>query len=418
MLVLKLGWRNLWRNSRRSLINISAIATAFAFIILLLGLGEGMKRQMLENGTGLMLGHLQLHHPDYLPDRSFYDTLGRAEARSSDLVREVESKGGVLAASPRVYGFALLSTGENSSGGQLMGILPGSEHRLTTILDELVEGDLDLEPGAWRLLLGEILAQELKAGLGSEVAAVTQAADGSLGNNLFRVSGILRTGLPYLDRSLAIVHLADLQELLVMEEGRVHEIAVKIEDALRARAFSDGLNEAGSLSFEVRASSWEELLPQLRDYVNLSGKVYAFFIALVAIFAALGILNTMMMAVFERTREIGTVASLGMMPGQIVASILAESAFLSLIGLSAGLVVGALLMQHFTTEGLDLSRWMGELAIANTHMDPVIVFYWSWGQVAASAVGLAVASVLAAGLPARRASRMNPVEAVRAHQEA
>lgn len=411
MLIIRLGWRNLWRNPRRSLISISAVATAFVFLILLLGMSEGLKRQMLQNGTGLLMGQVQLHHPEYLPDRSLYDTLGGDQGVALDWLGQIGSRPGVQDAAARLYGFALLSTGEHSAGAQLIGIQPQNEARVSTVLDSLRGSGLGSQPTG-RILLGETLAADLHAQPGSEVAVVTQAADGSMGNVLYQVSGLLRTGLSALDRTLAMVHVRDLQDLLVLEENRFHEIALKIEDPVQADAITAQINQDPGLPPDVLAQSWGELSPQLRDYLNMFENFYGILIGLVAIFAALGVLNTMMMAVFERTREIGTVGALGMFPFQILASFLVESLFLALWGLALGLVVGALLMQPLMAHGLDLSRWTGELSMMSTRMDPVIRFEWASKLVVESAVGLLIATLLAAGIPARRAARMNPVRAL------
>ena len=261
MIVWRLGWRNLWRNPRRSLITISAVGCGYAFLIALIGLMVGLSGQMLKNGTGLLLGDLQLHHSDYLPERSLYDTVG------SDTTSELESLLHQLSLypelegrSPRVYGFGLFSTGENSAGGRLMGVDPEAEAGVTTFLEGLQTGELSRSVTR-PVLLGSGLARELEATVGTEVAIVTQAADGSLGNDLFLVSGILRTGLSYVDRSLAVLYLTDLQELLVMSPDEIHEIAVKIQDPMAADEFAALLNGSGDLPQDTRARAGESFHP-------------------------------------------------------------------------------------------------------------------------------------------------------------
>ena len=417
MLVLRLGWRNLWRNPRRSVISISTMATAFVILALFLAMMAGLVRQLLDNGTGLMLGHLQLHHPEYLPDRSYFDTLGGDDGIDLQLCRQLESDPLVEAASVRLYAFALLSTGEHSAGAQVIGVDPPSEARVTMLLDGLTDGrGLDGEPMG-KILLGEGLARELKASAGDEVAALTQAADGSLGNDLFRMAGVLRTGISHLDRSLAVTHFSDLQSLMAFDQDRAHEIALRLTDPLQADGFSLRYNSAGDRIEGTEASSWGELSPQLRDYLNMADGMYGFLIGLIGIFAALGVLNTMMMAVFERSREIGTVAALGMSPSKILLSFMAESFYLSLVGVSAGFVLSLLLLIPLTSQGIDLSKWIGEMSIMNARMDPVIIFEWPWKAFLWSAIGLTGASLLASALPARRAARMNPVEALGARKD-
>ena len=417
MLSWKLGWRNLWRRPRRSLINISGVATALLFLVLLLSMTEGLREQLLENGTGLLMGHVQIHHVDYLPDRSVYDTIGEDEALDLDLFRAITREHGFEVVTPRVYGFALLSTGDRSVGGELLGIDPEEELRLSSLLKGLVEGRL-LGPSASReLLLASGLATELQASVGSEIAAVTQAADGSMGNELYQVVGIIRTGLALLDRSLAVLHVSDLQDLLALTRTEFHELALRSDDPAAAPALASSLNRDESLPEDSEARDWGQLAPQLRDYLALFDSFYGFIIGFVALFAALGVLNTMMMAVFERTREVGVVTALGMLPSRMVTILLMEAVFLTLIGLVVGFVLSAAVMQPLGTHGLDLSRWTGELSMLNTRMDPVLHFKWVWGNVLWSAVSLLLANLLAALIPALHATRMDPVEALAAPVE-
>lgn len=417
MLAWRLGWRNLWRNSRRSLITISAVGCGYAILIVLIGLTVGMAGQMLQNGTGLLMGDLQLHHSDYLPERSLYDTIGSdSSSELEEVLHQLSLYPQLAGRSPRVYGFGLLSTGENSAGVRLMGVDPQVESEVSSFLSGLQAGALD-DSVERSLLLGDVLARELEASIGSQVAIVTQAADGSLGNDLFLVTGILHTGLSYLDRSLAVLYLKDLQELLALSPDEVHEIAVRIGDPMAADAFAAQLNASENWPANTVAQSWGELAPQLRDYVSLAQGMYGFIILLIGLFTAIGVLNTMMMAVFERSREIGLVSALGMSPLIIVSSILLESLFLGILGLIGGFGLGAWGMSYLTTQGLDLSRWMGELSMLGTRMDPVLKASWGWDYVLWSALGLLVATLLAALFPAVKAVRLNPVEALSAPVE-
>jgi ABC-type lipoprotein release transport system permease subunit len=393
------------------------VGCGYAVLIVLIGLSVGMAGQMLKNGTGLLMGDLQLHHSDYLPERSLYDTIGSdSGSELEEVLHQLSLYPQLAGRSPRVYGFGLLSTGENSAGARLMGVDPQVELGVSSFLSGLQAGALD-DSVERSLLLGDVLARELEASIGSQVAIVTQAADGSLGNDLFLVSGILHTGLSYLDRSLAVLYLEDLQELLALSPDEVHEIAVRIGDPMAADAFAAKLNASENWPANTVAQSWGELAPQLRDYVSLAQGMYGFIILIIALFTATGVLNTMMMAVFERSREIGLVSALGMRPLLIVSSILLESLFLGILGLIGGFGLGAWGMSYLTTQGLDLRRWMGELSMLGTRMDPILKASWGWDYVFWSAAGLLFATLLAALFPALKAARLNPVEALSAPVE-
>lgn len=414
MIILTLGWRNLWRNARRSWITISAVATAFAFLMALGGLTAGMMIQMLVNGTDLLTGHLQVHNRNYLPDRNMYDLIGGdAGCDVKAVLGRIEGLPGVKAAAPRVYGFALLSTGEHSSGVQLLGVDPERESRVSSVLQSLIKGNGFGPREGHAVVLGDVLSRTLGAGVGSEVAVVTQAADGSLGNDLYEVKGIFRTGLSPLDRSLVLMPRWELQSLMALEPGQIHEIAARLVDPLAAERLSRQLNESKALPAGTAAESWRELLPQLSDYLDLAGGMGWFLISLVGLFAGLGVLNTMMMAVFERTREIGVLNAMGMKPLRILLTFLFESIFLGLLGLGIGFLGGWLLLDYLSTSGIDLRRWTGELSMINTRLDPILKAAWDWDQILWSACGLLVAVVVATLIPARRAFQMKPVEALR-----
>ncbi|MEE2821896.1 MAG: FtsX-like permease family protein [Acidobacteriota bacterium] len=417
MIALRLGWRNLWRNVSRSLITISAIACGFALLIIIIGLVMGIANQMLNNGTSLLLGDVQIHHRNYLPERDLYETLGSGHADNlKELLDKLRHFPELPNLTPRVHAFGLLSSGEYSSGAQLMGVDAESEINVTSFLDGIEEG-LIQPPEAQPVLLGDVLAKELSVTKGSKIAIVTQSADGSLGNDLFYVSGILHTGLAHIDRTLAVFTLSDLQKLLAFEPGTIHEIAISIQDPMIADQVVATLNQSALLPSNGIAHSWGDLAPQLKDYIGVVHGLYGFLILLIALFVAAGVLNTMMMSVFERTREIGLINALGMQPRLIISSILFESFFLGFLGLGLGLGLGTLGMSHLTTEGLNLTRWMGEFAMLGSRMDPILKAVWGWDYVVWSAVGLLTSTVLAALFPAMHATRLDPVEALAAPVE-
>lgn len=409
-MVFLLGWRNLWRNPLRSLITIVGLASGYAVLMFLVSITEGMRVQMLNNGTDLLVGHVQIHHPEYLPDRDLYETLGGSEgtdwrALAERLRREPE----VAASAARIHAAGLASTGETSAGVAIVGIDPVQESKVSGLQGQGSPKNLQ----GRGLLLGESLQQELVAGTGTEIALVTQAADGTIGNDLYRNRGTLRTGMAFLDRSLMLVHLTDLQELLSLAPERIHEITIRLRDPGEAEAFAARLNDSDILPPGTVARSWRSLLPTLSDYLDMVTASYVVMIGLVGLFAALGVLNTMLMSVFERVRELGMLSALGMRPASVVLTVVSESIALAVAGLATGLAVGSLLVWHLSSTGLDLRSWMGEISLLETRMDPVIPVAWSWAAVWLPAVGLLLATVVASLLPALRAAFVNPVLALR-----
>jgi putative ABC transport system permease protein len=414
MLVLRLGWRNLWRNPGRSLLSIAAVAVACAVLITVESLREGLVRQTVENGTRLVLGHLQLQDATFRKDRNLYDTIGGSVgADVPALLAAVERHAGVRAA-PRVVGFGLLSTGQRSSGAEILGVDPVREARVSRLLETVVDGQGLDRASRGAVLLGKTLAEELSVAVGDEVAVVTQAADGSLGNELWRVRGIIRTGLATLDRSLAIVAIGDLQELMALGPERIHQVVARLADPDQAARVAEALVTSGTLPRGAQVDSWETLVPVLADYRRLIRAWGWVMVAIVGTFAAFGVLNTMLMAVFERTHELGVLASLGLRPALVLAMVLAECASLAAVGIAAGILTGVGGMAYFVVHGWDLTRWAQGLTISGVLVDPILRGAWTWRSLPSIAVSLAVIVCLAGLVPALRAARLRPVAALAA----
>jgi putative ABC transport system permease protein len=416
LIASRLGWRNLLRNPHRSVITALAIAAAFLILIVLIGLLGGIRDQLLKNGTELMLGHLQLHHTDYIVDRHVSDTIPTDDLDA--LIGQLTSRADVRAVAPRVRAFGLVSSGEASAGGLLLGLDPVPEARVTILLEEMQGDGVVPDAGSFRVLLGAALAREIDAGVGSEIAVVAQASDGSLGNRLFTVSGLVRTGLSSIDRTLAVAHISDLQLLLALGADDVHELALLIDDPFAADHIAAELDHGAGLPHGTRVRSWGELSPQLRDYIAMSQGVGGFLILIVAVFAAFGVVNSMLMAVFERTREFGTLNAIGTRPTLLLGSLLVESALLAGFGLALGLALGVVVMHDLIHNGWDLSRITGELSLMETRLDPLLRGAWVWGDVSRSAAGLLFATLVAALIAGGRILRLDPVEAMSAPTEA
>jgi putative ABC transport system permease protein len=415
-IAFRFGSRNLLRNPHRSIITALAIAAAFLILIVLIGLLGGIREQLLKNGTELMLGHLQLHQTEYVVDRHVSDTIPTDQLDA--FVDGLMSRADVSAVAPRVRAFGLISSGEASAGGMLLGLDPSREALVTSLLDSSQGDGVVPGPGSFGMLLGVGLAREIDAAVGTEVAVVSQASDGSLGNMLFTVSGLVRTGLHNVDRALAVTHISDLQALLALGPNDVHELAMVVGDPFAADDIAAELNQRAGLPAMTLVRSWGELSPQLRDYIAMSQGVGGFLILIVAVFAAFGVANSMLMAVFERTREFGTLNAIGTQPSLLLGALLIESALLAGFGLVLGLVLGGVVMNDLIHNGWDLTRITGELSLMETRLDPLLRGAWVWTDVIQSAIGLLIATLVASLIAGGRILRLDPVEAMSAPTEA
>lgn len=410
----QIAWRNLGRNAKRTAITVTAIALGYAMLLLFACLLEGIRQQMIENGTRLLLSHLQVHAPDYYPDRSLYHTLGGQTGTDVQrLLVALETLPAVRAASPRVYGYGLVGSHEHSAGAELVGVVPTQEARVTTLHTRLLHGHYLSEQEPRGIVLGDKLAALLRVGLGSEVVIVTQAADGSIGNDLYRVRGIFHTGSDVLDRTLVLMPLPTLQDLLHLETNRVHEIAVHVTDAAEATPVAAAVQRHLRPLLAVETRAWPVLAPELAEYARLNRSSTTILFGIVFVVAVIGVTNTMLMAVFERTRELGVLMALGMRPSSVVGLVLAEAGLLAVLSLLLGSGLSIPCLWYLAVYGLDLRQVLDSLSIVGVVLDPIWYGRHDLATYLRAGLGLALTAIGAALYPALRAARLQPVEAMR-----
>ena len=264
------------------------------------------------------------------------------------------------------------------------------------------------------VVVGDKLASTIGVQLGSEIALLTQAADGSIGNDLYTVAGVFHTGLDALDRSLVLMSLTSLQQLLHLAPGQIHEVGIKLNNITDATAVAAALQIRLAKIAPMRVMAWPELAPELADYVQFNRGITFVLFFIFFLLAVIGIMNTMLMAVFERTRELGMLMALGMRPVQVIGLIMAEAAALAGASLVVGGAIGAPLLWYLQVHGLDLGGATGEVV---TLAGVVVGHLWygrqdfpAYGQ---AALGLGATALVSALYPAWRAAHFRPTEAMR-----
>lgn len=406
--LLAVAWRNLWRHGRRSLITASAMAVALALCMGSLALSDGMFAQFHRVLVVQTLGHVQVHHPDYPHKRQLHFTIPDADA----VVAALRQTPGVDKLSARVFGHGLLGSEETSTGARLLGVTPADELALTHLDDKLDSGRFLADAPAGEVVLGAKLAETLKAEVGAELVLITQASDGSMGTALLNVVGIARTGSAALDRAGAFVHIDDLREVLVLDD-QLHEVLLTTPEV---RGDADALAAATRAALGDRGllvRTWKEADPNVAEMLSTSDAAIWVFLVIIFGVASLGVLNTMLMAVLERTRELGVLQALGLGPWRLMALIILESALLAALSAAAGLVLGGLMDWWMVAKGLDFSVNGEGFSQMGVMMDPII-----YGQVRPERVVWIVAilfavTVAASIWPAARAARLSPVDAMR-----
>jgi len=410
---LRVGWRNLGRHRRRTVITAMALAWGFAAVVLFSGILEGMGSDFIRSGTDLMAGQVRIQNPAYEPERELWDVIGGDDGVPvSELLSRIRSDPDVLGATPRLYGAGIIASDSTSRGGLLMGIVPESEAGVTHFLEGVLEG-APPEDGAYQVLLGQELARQLRTSVGEEVVLVAPSADGSLGNELFTVSGIVRTGIPEVDAAQVILHLDDLQFLLALGTDDVHEIAVALRNPWDAPAVAARLStELADLTGEMEVAPWTEFRPELVEFAGLISGMNWVILIVIFLMAAFGVANTMLMGTFERRREFAVVKALGMRPGRIVAMVVGESLVLGLLAVVAGALISLPLVLWLIHYPIDLTPIAGEQMFMDGLFRFVVRVEHSWDIPIRAAVGLVVTAVLAALYPALRAVRVPAAEAL------
>ncbi len=406
MLFLSMAWRNVWRNRRRSLLTIVAIALGLAFNIFMRAIGDGFHEQMVDNSVRSHIGHLQIHRAGYHEDPGLNKTLPSPD----EVRRAIETLPGVRGYSLRVLGDGLASTAENSAGVAVVGIDPRQENSVTTIERGVVEGKYLDSAQERPVLIGDRLATNLKAGLDDKIVLMVQAADGSMGADLFRVVGIFRSGSPELDRGMVFLLLPDAQTLFALD-GRITEAVVLLRSSLEVPAAQAALRSALA-GQKVEVLTWYEVEPFLLQFIELDDAFFYIIVVFFFVVISIGILNTIMMSVFERVREFGVMMALGAQPRQIIKLVVEEAFVLGLTGVVIGCSIGVAATLYFASHGMNLSAW-GEGAAALGMTSTVVYTKLTAANLIISDSSVLGVVVLVGLYPAFYASRLRPVEAIR-----
>ncbi len=408
----RIAFRNLGRNPKRTVLAASALAFGFVAAIVMAAVSDGMTAEMIENGTHALSGQIQLHARDYLPARHIYDTIGDSGVTVDQLVAAVEAQPGVLAAAPRVYGAGLLSTAAHTEAAMIVGMDPAREPAVSRLAASINEGRAPRE-GAKEIAIGSETARRLHVAVDTQIVVVAPAADGSLGNDLYVVSGVFHTGLADLDAGMAVMSLDALQALLVLPAGRVHEIAVSVRQPWGAPAIAHAVAATPAAARAgLAVESWTQFRPELASYAALARGSNGLLIAIVFLMAVFGVTNTLLMSTFERRREFAVEQALGVSDGAVARTVVYEGLVLGLCSLLAGAIIAAPILYWWHAAPLDLSRLIGNFTVSGALVRPVLRAEPSWGVPLQAAAALLVTSIIAALYPAFRATRIPPADAM------
>jgi ABC-type lipoprotein release transport system permease subunit len=346
--ILRIAFRNTLRQKRRTALTLLTVLGGFTLAALSIGWSDGTYSYIIKKFTQHRLGQIELHQAGYL-DRPSIDKRIRNYPSVGRVVQQTE---GVEAWAPRVFCAGLASFGDKTAGVQLTGIDPKLEERATAFSRNVLQGMPLSSNSSHQALLGKGLAQILGAQIGDEIVVLTQGADGSIANDVFRLRGIVDTGDETADRLGFYLNLTDAQQLLVLDND-VHEIAVTVYS----------LKDVGKIARDIRAGlpdpgldvqPWQEFAKPFYDAMKADQKGMWIMLLVIVLIVAIGVLNTVLMSVLERRREYGLLKALGTRPGQIVKLVVAELAWIALAGVVMGTGLSLALNWILSLHGISL----------------------------------------------------------------
>jgi ABC-type lipoprotein release transport system permease subunit len=402
MKITKLSWRNLWRNPTRTNVTISAVALCIAVLIIFQSMIVGLIEKAKFTTTNLIIGEVQVHAEGYLDDRSIYKSLQNTE--EIHLIAKENNIGLV----ERSYGFGLISSGTKSAGTQFWGINPESELQHFDFANHIDKGNFLTNTSLKKIVLGRKLASSIAADIGTELVVFVQGADGSLGNELFYVAGILKNMADNVDRGAAMILRKDF-DILFSANNLIHEIALNSKGRFESEEIQKLLS---ARTADVDVETWQQLMPTIALMTEkMSVFMRTFFSLIFGIAASLGVMNTMIMSTYDRMREFGIIRAIGTTPWRILKQVSLEAILLTTIASVIGAVIGLSIALYFQKYGFDVSGG-GNMSFGGVVMDPVWKASVSVGIVLLPVVLLMLVSIVASIYPASIAARIKPVEAI------
>jgi putative ABC transport system permease protein len=399
-----IAWRNVWRNPKRSFVMIIAITMGLWGGIFASSLSFGLLDQRFQMSIGQHISHIQLHNPEFLIDQNVRHSVDQWQ----ELTSMIENDDQVRAYSRRLVTNGMLASANLTRGVNIIGIEPALESRATGLQELVIEGSYFGEQMRNPILIGQALAEKTKLQERSRLVLTFQNAEGELTAATFRVAGIFRSANMQFDEMNVYVLHSDFTDY-VADSPIYNEFALvtnhlDIVDPVAER-YS---HEFGNL--EVR--TWAEIAPELNFLQQMASTMLVIIIAIILLALAFGLVNTMLMSVFERIKELGVLMAVGMNKKRIFSMIILETSFLTFIGALCGIVLGGITVLIFGNVGINLA------AVGGESMEKIGFQSFVYPQLDVSfflsiAALVVITAMVTSIFPSIKALKLNPAEAVR-----
>jgi len=406
-LYMRLAWRNLWRNPRRTFLTLSAVAFAAIVLVFMVSMQLGGYGSMIRGAIGVFTGDLQVQVEGYHDKPRLREAIDDA----STIEKRVAAIPGVTAVASRAESFALVSSPTRTYGALIVGVQPTKEPGVSTIPGAIRDGRYLSGPNAEEAVVGEALARNLSLHVGDEITILGQGLDGSLAIAALRVVGIFASGTPDLDRQIVEMPLELFQSSFLLGD-RVHSIVARTSGLQAVPGVTAAIGATLPPQQHLVALRWDQLLEGLKQGIEMDAAVGWFLYTALVFVVTFSILNTFLMSVLERTREFGVLLALGIRPRFLGRVVLLESALLLLLGLAIGTILGAGLTSWVSVHGIAFSS--SEELLAQWNMPARLYPRLNILSLTLGPAAILVATLVAALYPVRRIRGLRPVDAMKA----
>ncbi len=403
-MIFSISWRNIWRNKVRSFVVITAVALGICAGVFSTSFMKGMMDQRIRQAISTEISHIQIHRQDYRQESSLQLYMNGSPA----MVKQLGGINHVKGVSQRIIIQSMVASAETSSGVKIVGIYPENEQKVTDLSTKIVEGKYFEGVPKNPVVIGRKLAEKLNVKLHSKIVITLQDMDKNITAGAFRIAGFFETPSSIYDEMNVFVRYSDLSRLLDLPGGASHEIAILVDDNEMVASVQD---EVKTKVADYEILNWKEISPEMSYMTEVMDMYMYIFIIIILLALLFGIINTMLMVILERVKEIGMLLAVGMNKLKVFVMIMVETVQLSLVGGVAGLVVGSLISKYFESHAINLSLWakgysqIGYDTMVYCSLEPEMVINVT--------ILVILTGIIAALYPAYKALKYDPAEALR-----
>ncbi len=404
-MLLALAWRNIWRNKKRSLIIMSAIAVGLLCGLFASSVMFGMGDSVINSTINRDLGHIQIHSAKFEDDKLITDTIPNA----GQIIKNLSSINNIVGITPRIVIEGMGSSATTSNGLRIVGIDPEAEQKVTSIHNQIIEGKYFQESGKNQIVVGQKLAENLGIRLKSKIVLSFQDLDGSIIYGAFRIVGIFKTESSIFDKSNVFIRQNDILSL-INSKPIYHEIVIRMNTAQNVDSVYTKLKTEYA---DLSVKSWKQLAPELKLMDEMMGFQLNIFLGIILFALLFGITNTMLMSVMERVREFGVLMAIGMKRRRVFTMIITETVSLSIVAAVVGMIIAALLINYFGNQGINLSAF--EEGMSAWSISPILKPSLPINFYISITIMVLITAILSAIYPAIKAIKLIPAQAIRTY---